>query len=338
MARVNGIGRVPYASFALAGARDASVGYGGSMDLPREDDLRWIVATYARLRAAHGDDIGAPDLVEPTGEFFPDAFTPSPEGVGAMVRRMLGYAPVADDLPLELAFSEAEGGGGCGSGGCATPGGAEAQQAEALRRGDDAGYRLVVPVRDVADPIVLGAALARCVGGVVLGEAGEDVNDAERLATAEIAATLCGFGLLLLCGSCVYTKSCGGLRAHQATALDVPSSAVALALFLRVHDVKPSAARRHLETTQREAFDEALAWVDSNGAIVARLRSHPEALADAVFPIAPVKGLLGRLFATKPAEMPEPIVAAPPRRSRSEAEERRLAEDRALVEEALRRA
>jgi hypothetical protein len=310
------------------------------MDLPHEDDLRWIVATYARLRAAHGDDIGAPDLVEPTGEFFPDAFTPSPQGVGAMVRRMLGYAPVSEDLPLELAFREAEaegGGGGCGSGGCATPGGV-GTPAEALRRGDDAGYRLVVPVRDVADPIVLGAGLARCVGGVVLGEAGEDVNEAERLATAEIAATLCGFGLLLLSGACVYTKSCGGLRAHQATALDVPSSALALALFLRVHDVKPSVARRHLETTQREAFDEALAWVDSNGAIVASLRAHPESLSDGVFPIAPVKGILGRLFATKPAQLPERIAAPPPRRMRSEAEERRLAEDRALVEEALRRA
>jgi hypothetical protein len=174
---------------------------------------------------------------------------------------------------------------------------------------------------------------------MVLGEAGETTTDGERLATAEVAATLCGFGLLLLCGACVYTKSCGGLRAHQGTQLDVPSSAVALALFLRLHDKKPGAARRHLDTTQREAFDEAVRWVDSNGAIVDALRVHPESLADGVFAIEPVKGFLARVFGAKPAALPD-AVAAPvsKRRARTEAEERRLAEDKAIVEEALRRA
>jgi hypothetical protein len=172
---------------------------------------------------------------------------------------------------------------------------------------------------------------------MVLGEAGEDVGEHERLATAEIAATLCGFGLLLLSGACVYTKSCGGLRAHQGTQLDVPSSAIALALFLRLHDVKPAAARRHLDTTQREAFDEALRWVDSKTALLEALRVHPESLADGVFPVEETKGIFARLFGAKPAPLPE-VLAAPvsKRRVRSEAEERRLAEDKALVEEALR--
>jgi len=170
---------------------------------------------------------------------------------------------------------------------------------------------------------------------MVLGEAGEEIADVERLATAEIAATLSGFGLLLLNGACVYTKACGGLRAHQGTQLDVPSSALALALFLRVHDVKPAAARRHLETTQREAFDEALRWVDSNTAIVEALRVHPESLADGVFPVEPVKGLLSRLFGAKPAPLPE-MAPASKRKVRTPEEERTLAENRALVEEALR--
>jgi hypothetical protein len=252
---------------------------------------------------------------------------------------MLAYAPVADDIALELAFVESEGGGGggCGTGGCGAGEGAKAGPvAEALSHAGGAGYRLIVPVRDVGDPSVLGAALARCVGGMVLGEAGEEVDDAERLATAEIAATLSGFGVLLLSGACVYTKSCGGLRAHQGTQLDVPSSAVSLALFLRLHDVKPGAARRHLETTQREAFDEALRWVDSNPAIVEALRVHPESLADGVFPIAPVKGLLSRVFGAKPAPLPEVIAPVSRRKARSEEEERRLAENKAIVEEALR--
>ena len=308
------------------------------MELPHEDDLRWIVARYAHLRAAHGEAIGTPALVEPTGEFFPDAFSPSPEGVATLVRRMLAYAPIVDDIALELAFAEADGGGGgsCGTGGCGTGAAEKAGPvAEALPLPFGAGYRLIVPVRDVGDPVVLGAGLARCVGGMVLGEAGEEIADVERLATAEIAATLSGFGLLLLNGACVYTKACGGLRAHQGTQLDVPSSALALALFLRVHDVKPAAARRHLETTQREAFDEALRWVDSNTAIVEALRVHPESLADGVFPVEPVKGLLSRLFGAKPAPLPE-MAPASKRKVRTPEEERTLAENRALVEEALR--
>jgi hypothetical protein len=315
------------------------------MDLPQEDDLRWIVSRYAHLRAAHGDAIGVPELVQPTGEYFPDAFAPSADGVSVFLRRLLTYAPVADDIPLEIAFAETEEGkaGGCGTGGCGTGAPNAGPVAEALRRRHagtaptiEASYRLVLPVRDVGEPVVLGASLARCVGGIVLGEAGEDLIEAERLATAEIAATLSGFGVLLLCGSCVYTKSCGGLRAHQGTALDVTSTAVALALFLRIHDLKPGAARQHLETTQREAFDEALRWVDSNGRIVEALRVHPESLADGVFSIEPTKGFLARMFGAKGATAPVAVGAVARRRIRSEAEERRLAENRALVEEALR--
>jgi hypothetical protein len=44
------------------------------MDLPNDDALRFIVSTYARLRAAHGESIGDPTLLQPTAEFFPDEF------------------------------------------------------------------------------------------------------------------------------------------------------------------------------------------------------------------------------------------------------------------------
>ncbi len=191
-------------------------------------------------------------------------------------------------------------------------------------------------MKDVGEPVVLAASLARCVGGMVLGEAEEDVAEPERLATAEIAATLCGLGVLLLSGSCVYTKSCGGLRAHQGTVLDVPSSAVALALFLRVHERKPGEARRHLETTQREAFDEALRWVDSKPTMVEALRVHPESLADGIFPPEESKGIFARLFGGRAVAAPEEMIAPVKRRVRSAEEEKRLAEDRAIVEAALR--
>ncbi len=77
------------------------------------------------------------------------------------------------------------------------------------------------------------------------------------------------------------------------TQLGVAATAVSLALFLRVHDVKPGAARRHLETTQREAFDEALRWVDSNVKIVSALRAHQVAGGRGVRD-RETKGLLAR--------------------------------------------
>ena len=55
-----------------------------------------------------------------------------------------------------------------------------------------------------------------------------------------------------------------------------------------------------METTQREAFDEALRWVDANEAIIVALRAHPETLVDGVLPVTEPRGLFGRLFAKSP--------------------------------------
>jgi hypothetical protein len=312
------------------------------MELPSEETLRWIVARYAHLRAAHGAAIGTPQLLEPTGEFFPDVFSATPEGVATLFRRTLSYAPVADDLDFELAFAapeEKDGGGGCSSGAC-SPG--EKEGGLALGNAfelDDGGYRVVVRVTDVGNPLLLTSSLARSAGSVVLFEAGEELADGEQGALSEIAATAIGYGAILLSGACVYMKSCGGLRAQVGTHLDVSELSVALALFLRVHGLKPGAARAHLETTQREAFDEALRWVDSNPALVAALQAHPETLTDGIFELSEAKGILGRLFAKKAVVAPPTAAELRSSRApstRSEAERARLAEMKALVEESLR--
>src|SRR5690606_1534462 len=73
--------------------------YPRTMELPLEEErIRSIVAHLAHLRAAYGEAFAAPDLVQPNGEYFPDEFTLSPEGIQTLLRRMLGYAPVSDDL------------------------------------------------------------------------------------------------------------------------------------------------------------------------------------------------------------------------------------------------
>jgi len=306
------------------------------MDLPREDALRWLVKQYAHLRHSHGDAIGDPDLLEPSGRHFPDPFSKDGPSVARLFTRMIGYAPIADDLGVGLRFVEDEGeaGGGCGTGSCGGP--AMNALKDRVIETDDA-YVVELPVADVANPTLLTTSLARSIGTLVLFEASEEIERDHVGAMSEVAAAVCGAGILLTSGAYVYGKSCGGVRMHQHTHLSVEEHAVLLALFCSVHDVKPSVARAHLDATQREAFSEAWAWVESNPKLMADLRKRPEILADGVFAIEPVKGVLGRLFGKRADDGPADVVIAPKKRKeRTPEEERRLQEARALVDQALR--
>ncbi len=304
-----------------------------------DEASRWLVSRYALLRSKHGDAIGRPDLVLPTGQFFPDEFKLDPDGILRVAKRILSYAPVSDDIELALGFMEESdnerAGGGCGSGACGTGGGKAAGASGGTIVETDTGYGITLAVRDTGNPALFTTALARGTGAIVLSEAGEEILEEDVGAMSEVTASAIGYGVLMLSGSYVYGKSCGGVNVRQATHLTAPEHATLLALFCRVNDHKPSTARAHLEATQKEAFDQALRWVDSNVHVVDALRTHPETLADGVFSIEKAKGLLGRMFARR-APRPDEIVAPPRRTERSEADRRRLAEARALVEEALR--
>ncbi len=310
------------------------------MDLPREDALRWLVKQYAHLRHAHGAAIGDPELLLPTGRHFPDPFTNDAPSVGRLLTRMMAYAPLGDGLDVRLRFVEPDGegggGGGCGSGSCGT---AEAKVLKDRVLEIDDGYIVELPTGDVANPTLLTTSLARAVGSLVLLEACEDVEPELYGAVSEVAASVCGAGVLLTSGAYVYGKSCGGVRMHQHTHLTVEEHATLLAIFCAVHDHKPAVAKAHLDTTQREAFAEAWAWVASNAQLMSDLRHRPELLADGVFAIEPVKGVLGRLFGKRAADdmaLAQAPVVAKKKRERSPEEERRLEEARALVDRALR--
>jgi hypothetical protein len=307
-------------------------------ELPREDSLRWLVSRYAHLRAEYGEFLGDASLVTPDAEHFPDEVKLDPEGVATLLRRVLTYLPVSDDVAFELAFIEPDGGGGgggCGTGACGKGGTAETAHGSVVDLGDR--YGVALAMGEVGDPVLLTTALARAAGAIMLYEAGEELDPSESGAMGELAAVAAGLGVVVASGAAHYKKGCGGMRMHQGTHLGVNEAAVALALFARVHAVKPGDCRRHLETTQREAFDEALDWVDSNPELVARLRDAPAALADGFFDIHETKSVLGRLLAKRKANAPVEVApASRPKRERSADEERRLAEAKALVEEALK--
>jgi hypothetical protein len=306
------------------------------MDLPNEQELRWIVQTYARLRAAHGEGIGRPELVQPTGAFFSDEFRGDAPSVARLLRRMIDLAPLSSELGVELAFSvpDEQRAGGCGSGACGAPGGGPT--AIAVEELED-GYRVVVSTNDVGSAEVLTTSLARSVGALVLHEANEIV-DAEA---SEMAAVACGFGVLLLNGAAVWAKACSGLRVTRATTLPVEDLSVALALFGAVHGCKPSQVRKHLGATQREALDAAQDWVDSNPSLVETLRDAPHRLAGALtgahamaaLQLEPVRGVLGQWWHRRKLEqgLRAPI-AAPAASTMTEARRRRLEEVRALMD------
>jgi hypothetical protein len=302
------------------------------MELPSDDALRWIVRMSAQLRASCGEAIGEPPLVQPTGEFFPDEFRFDGPSVERLLRRLLGYAPLAGDLRVELGIyapEEDHAGGGCGSLACGA-GGRAGQAPRPLVQEFDDGYRVLVAANDVGNADVLTTSLARSVGALVLYEAGRELEPGAE----EIAAVACGFGVLLANGAAVWAKSCGGLRMTQATALSVEETTVALALFAAVQGTKRSAARAHLGATQREAYDLAEEWVESNPLLVEALRDRPASLESGSFDLEPVRGLLGRWLHKRkldrelraPTSVPAPL---------SDDKRRRLEEARALVDEVL---
>lgn len=310
------------------------------MSEPSEASLRTLVTQIAHARAEWGEALGEVTFVEPTADYFPDEFTLSPEGVATLLERMRSYAPLSAELPLAVAFTEPEaeaeagascGTGGCGTGACQTGDGSEIAGGGMLHTDD--GYAVVVPVSAAKNPVLLTGALARGLGLVVLAEAGEEPEaPAERAALGELAAVSVGLGALLLGASCVYAKSCGGVKASHGTVLSTEELAWATVLAMHASGARAGNVRRHLETTQREAFDAATRWLDARPTLAAQLREAPELLATGAFDLAAEGGSLLRLWKRKESAV---ATAPAPRKERSAEEERRLAEARALVEEAL---
>lgn len=311
--------------------------------------LRSIVAQLAHLRAAYGEVLAEAELVEPTGDYFPDEFAMTNDGIQRLLDRMATYAPLSPSLAITLGVvapddDATSSGGSCSTGGCGPsaggcgPGEATTSVLRPAVETDD-GYVAVLAQADAGDSTVLTTSLARSLGRIVLFEAEEDLLPDEEGPMSELTAVGCGLGLLLLNGAAVYKKGCGGMKRHQATFLSVDELAFALALFLRVKGEKPSRARRHLEITQREAFDAALAWVDAQPTLLEALRTRPETLEDGVFTLEAPRGIFAKLWSRKRDDELasfEPRTA--PKVERTEAERKRLAEARALVDAALEEA
>lgn len=309
------------------------------------EEKKSVVERYARLLALVGGELGERHLVLPNGDSFPDRFTPDASGLATLTACMLRHAGL-EDVPVTTRVvedpSDDAGGAcssGCGSkaGSCGTSAGSDAESG-AIPRLVDTGtsFTLNVPAAELRHPVVLTTMVARALGHVFLVEAlpaGARIEHPPDL-TADHAAVALGFGPLLLEGSYVYSKSCGGPQVASVTHASIAELAFSTALFIEMCGQSGRRALAALGVTQQAALGEALEWARSNDVLIQRLRREPDRVAGGDYDLREPRPWLFRLFGGKSKDLPlTPPVGVPQRAPK--AVDPRHAELRALVDEAL---
>jgi hypothetical protein len=273
-------------------------------------------------------------------------FTGDEASVQRLLDRLLEHAGLSDMAIVARFWGEAE--ASCGTGACGSCGPAQTEP-EQVERLVDAGEHWQVNVLppEVSQPVALSSALCRAVALAVLREADAPPKDLELDLAVDLTAIGLGFGVLLLEGSHIYKKSCGGPSIARSTALGPSEVALVLALSAAVGEQPLRRVSKHLSPTQTEAFAEATAWADSNGALVQSLSADPKRIARGEFELKEPSSWLGRWLGSKVRRAPtaesaqtfEELEAALERSSVARAPQKprdpKLDEIRRLVDEAL---
>jgi len=145
----------------------------------------------------------------------------------------------------------------------------------------DGTYRVDVLLGALRSPVTMTASLATSLGQIHLMETGgfDRWSEKEKMAVCEMAAITLGFGVLLFGASHIFQKGCHGVAVDQATSLDVSTIAIGLAIFAKLGEHATGRIIGQVGSTQREAYEEAKTWVDSNSKIIKRLQKEPKELA-----------------------------------------------------------
>ena len=275
------------------------------MDFPDDRTLREVVQRYAAIVERFGDDLGKRPMVLPSGRFFPDVFSGDLPSVGRLLRRMQQHAGMSD-IPIEVGVLDPEAlaasscgskssSGGCGS--CAAPNvSPEVAAARLVDLGD--GWRVNIEPSEVGNPVVLTAALARALGHVFLLEESSPERPIEEPleVTVELTTVALGLGTLLLAGSYLYQKSCGGPSVACLTALSLGELSVAFAMFAKHRGHSLRAARSELDATQQAQLAEAETWLLSNPDISRLLATDPLRLVLGDFELSAPKSWMARIL------------------------------------------
>jgi len=318
------------------------------MELPPSEVRHGLVAAYAEVVHSLGLSSAQRALVLPNGEFFPDTFTRDEASVQQMLDRLLEHACLSD-MALEVRFW-GESAAGCGTGACGSCGPTQAApESESVQRLVDAGEHWQVNVlpAEVASPVALSSALCHAVALAVLREADTPPQHLELDLAVDLTAIALGYGVLLLEGSHIYRKSCGGPSIARTTTLGPTEVALVLALSAAVNEQPLRKVTKYLSATQSEAFGEASAWADTNAATVATLRADPARVARGEFSLKETSSWLGRWLGSKVKRAPSldsattideleaALSASAPPRLAAKPRDPKLDEIRRLVDEAL---
>jgi hypothetical protein len=195
-------------------------------------------------------------------------------------------------------------GTGCGSG-CGVPEVGLGDEPRLVDLGDS--WRVQLHAAELMHPTVLTTTLARAVGYIFLVETRRQTHPAlDNLdKTADLACTLLGLGSLLLSGSHIYSKGCGGPRIRRVTALGCGELALATVLFAEWQKLDLRPMLRELEVTQTSAVNEAREWLKERPTLLERFVAEPDCLARGQIPMAPnAKGFFSRLFGKRAEQRP----------------------------------
>lgn len=272
--------------------------------LPPLDRCAELTRRYAHLLAHFSSELGERPLVRQNGEFFPDRFSKDAPSVERLVRRLQAHAGMLD-VPIEVRLLSLDadgavqvsgscGTGGCGSGACAPVTGASASRLEETAK----GWILNVLDGELHHPVALTTQLSLALGEIFLAEtsSAEAPVEEPRAVSRDLACVALGLGLIVLEGSFIYAKSCGGPSVSQLTSLSVGELAVACSLFIAVGGHSGRRALAELGTTQRALLAEANDWAASNRRIIDQLASNPGLLAARAPELRDTRPWLFRLF------------------------------------------
>ncbi len=270
------------------------------MQLPDMPVREAILRSYAGFLTQAGGRVAERPLVLPTGKFFPDSFHGDQPSLDRLLTRMLSLVSM-EDVRFRAELTEGApggGGGGCGSGACGP--GAGPSDGPRLRQ-EDGTWVVRVPPGELGNPTVLTSNLARIVGHVFALDVTPETPVDELPLLGELAAVSLGLGLLVLQGSYVYAKSCGGPSIGQVTAMSCPEAALSVAAFLASSGTSPRAALKHCEITQRTLLKEACGFVASNPDVTKMLRDAPARLASANLNLVETQPWLVRILGRRPS-------------------------------------
>lgn len=263
---------------------------------------RELIERFANVSAHLSREFGQRAMILPNAEFFPDTYVGDAESVQRLLSRLQQHAGM-QDMPIQLALLAPDLEGEvapsqCGSGGCG-PAAVGASFQRVVDQGES--WQLNVALPELLHPVALTAELARALGLIFLLETHEPGTPIEEPLdiTSELVAVQLGMGPLLLLGSYIYAKGCGGPRISQVTSLGPSELALATALFGAISATPAKVVLRVLPVTQKEAFDEAWLLVRSNPELIASLKHSPELVALGNFQLEARRSWLGRWFAPK---------------------------------------